>query len=101
MTDFSSPTLRTAPIPSNGFRIRNPRASHWEDFFNSIASRQQPRCPVQEAHRVVSVAHLAGIAFRTGRGELRWDPDRQQIIDAPDAERLVARAYRAPWQLPC
>ena len=100
MTDFSSPTLRTAPIPADGFRIANPRASHWEDFFHSVATRQQPRCPVQEAHRVVSVAHLGGLAFRTGRSELQFDPDRQQIVGAPDAERLVSRAYRGPWQFP-
>jgi predicted dehydrogenase len=100
-TDFSSPTLRTVAIPSDGFRIRNPHASHWQNFFDCVATRQTPRCPVEEAHRDASVAHLANLAFRTGRTELRWDPVGEKIIDAPDAERLMARAYRSPWQLPC
>ncbi len=100
-TDFSSPTLRTAAIPSDGFRIRDPHASHWQNFFDCVASRQQPRCPVEEAHRDASVAHLANLAFRTGRPELRWDPVHEQIIGAPDAARLMTRAYRGPWQLPC
>jgi len=99
-TDFSSPTLRTAEIPSDGFRIRDPHASHWQNFFDCVATRQTPRCPVEDAHRDASVAHLANIAFRTGRTELRWDPDREVIIDAPEATQMLARAYRAPWQLP-
>ncbi len=99
-TDFSSPTLRTAAIPSDGFRIRDPHASHWQNFFDCVASRQPTRCPVEEAHRDASVAHLANIAFRTGNSELRWDPDQEKLIGTPDAARLLARAYRGPWQLP-
>jgi predicted dehydrogenase len=101
MTDFSSPTLRTAVIPSDGFRIRDPHASHWQNFFDCVASRQTPRCPVEEAHRDATVAHLANLAFRTGRKELQWDPVHEQIVDAPDATRLMTRDYRGPWQLPC
>ena len=99
-SDFSSPTLRTAPIPSDGFKIAEPRQSHWENFFSAVASRQPTRCPIQEAHRVASVAHLANIAFRSGHSELAWDPLAEEIIGAPDAQRLVARSYRSPWQLP-
>lgn len=100
-TDFSSPTLRTVDIPSDGFRIRDPHASHWQNFFDCFVSRQTPRCPVEEAHRDASVAHLANIAFRTGHTELHWDHQTEQIIGAPDAARLLSRAYRGPWQLPC
>ena len=99
-SDFSSPTLRTAPIPSDGFRIPEPRQSHWENFFSCVVSRQRTRCPIQEAHRVVSVAHLANIAFRSGNADLAWDPVAERLIDAPEAERLLARPYRSPWQLP-
>lgn len=101
MTDFSSPALRTVAIPSDGFRIRDPHASHWQNFFDCFVSRQTPRCPVEDAHRDASVAHLANIAFRTGRSELRWDPVQEKILDAPEAAHLLSRAYRAPWQLPC
>ncbi|HKB90011.1 MAG TPA: Gfo/Idh/MocA family oxidoreductase [Opitutaceae bacterium] len=100
-SDFSSPLLRTVPIPSTGWRIPDRTTSHRQNFFDCIVSRQTPRCPIQEAHRVVSVAHLANLAFRTGRSELQWDPDQQKVVNAPEVEQLMTRAYRGPWQLPC
>ncbi len=55
---------------------------------------------MSEALRTVTVAHLGNAAFRTGRSELQGDPDNQVVIGAPDAEAILTRAYRSPWQLP-
>jgi len=96
--NFSSPALQTAPVPSDGFQTGS--GTHAQNFIDCVRSRQTPRCPIEEAHRTASVAHLANLAFRTGRSELQWDPEKEEIIDAPDATRLMSRAYRAPWQLP-
>jgi len=71
-----------------------------DSFIDCIVNRLPPRAPAEELHHTASVAHLANIAFRTGRTELRWDPVNERLIDAPEAERLLHRAYRGPWQLP-
>jgi len=34
----------------------------------------------------------------TGR-KIRWDPEREAIIDDPGASRLLTRPLRAPWHL--
>ena len=43
--------------------------------------------------------HLADIAMRTRRA-LQWDNDKEQIIGDDEANKLVMREYRAPWELP-
>ncbi|HVE15483.1 MAG TPA: hypothetical protein VNB29_02045, partial [Chthoniobacterales bacterium] len=96
--EFSSPSLQVVPVPSQGKTFV--RRSHWTNFLDCVVSGETPICPIQEAHRSVSVAHLANLAFRTGRSRLDWDPVAQRLINAPDAERLFSRDYRSPWQLP-
>jgi predicted dehydrogenase len=92
--------LRTEPIStSSGVTLE--RGSHWKNFLDAVAFGGSTICPISEAHRTVSVAHLANLAFRTGRSRIEWDPAAQKLINAPDAERLFSRTYRAPWQLPC
>jgi predicted dehydrogenase len=98
-TEFSDARLQRAPIPANGFQADR-TGNHYANFLDCIETRRRTRCPVDEAHRAASVAHLANLAFRTGRHELKWDPVNERVIDAPDAAALLARAYRAPWQLP-
>ncbi len=38
------------------------------------------------------------IAWRVGR-KVRWDAEKEQIIDDAEADALVTKAYRAPWSL--
>ncbi|HSI85983.1 MAG TPA: Gfo/Idh/MocA family oxidoreductase [Candidatus Methylacidiphilales bacterium] len=98
VVEFSSPQLQSASTPSQGYRME--RTGHFNNFLDCIKTRSKPVCPIADAHRTASVAHLANAAFRSGRSELKWDPINEVVIDAPDAARLLTRAYRAPWQLP-
>jgi predicted dehydrogenase len=52
----------------------------------------------EEAHRSVSLLHLANIAIRAGR-KIRWGPVRQVIVGDAEANRLVDVPMRAPWRL--
>ncbi|PTX99755.1 hypothetical protein DB346_18225 [Verrucomicrobia bacterium LW23] len=98
VVEFSTPQLQGALTPSHGYRME--RTSHFNNWLDCMRKRSTPVCPVDDAHRTASVAHLANAAFRSGRTELRWDPDAERVIDAPDAERMLVRTYRSPWQLP-
>ena len=31
--------------------------------------------------------------------QIRWDADREQVIDDAEANALVTKTYRAPWKL--
>jgi hypothetical protein len=42
------------------------------------------------------MCHLANLSLRLGR-KLRWDADRQEVVDDREASALLVRPYRAPW----
>ncbi len=67
--------------------------------MDCVRSRAVTIAPAEVAHRSASVGHLGVIAIATGR-TIKWDPDTETIIGDPGAERLLSRAYRAPYQLP-
>ena len=52
----------------------------------------------EEAHRSVTLLHLANVSIRTGR-PLRWDPVTEQVAGDAEANRLVDVPMRAPWRL--
>jgi predicted dehydrogenase len=72
---------------------------HYQNFVDCVRSRAVTIAPAEVAHRSASVGHLGVLAIGTGR-TIKWDPDTETIIGDPDAERLLSRAYRAPYQLP-
>lgn len=73
-------------------------ADHRRNFLECVRSRREPICPVEVGHRSVTVCHLANIASWLRR-PLRWDPERETFADDPEADRLLERPMRAPWQL--
>ncbi len=92
--------LRTEPIStSSGVTLE--RGSHWKNF--SMQCRSAARRSARSARRIARCRWRIWRTsrFRTGRSRMEWDPAAQKLINAPDAERLFSRAYRAPWQLPC
>ena len=72
---------------------------HFQNFIDCVRSRNMTIAPCETAHRSASVGHLGTIAMEVGR-KVRWDPETETIIGDPEAERLLAHAYRGPWQLP-
>ncbi len=72
---------------------------HYQNFLDCVRSRTRTIAPCEVAHRSASVGHLGVIAMEVGR-KIRWDPGKETIVGDPEAERLLSRAYRKPWQLP-
>jgi len=72
--------------------------NHYRNFIDCVISRGKPAAPVEEAHRSVTACHLANIAMRLGR-KIHWDPEREVILRDEEANRLLSRPMRSPWQL--
>jgi predicted dehydrogenase len=72
--------------------------NHIVNFFDCVKSRQPTAAPVEVGHRSTTICSLSDISMRLGR-KIRWNPDTEQIIDDPEATRMLSRAYRAPWKL--
>jgi len=71
---------------------------HKQNFLDCVKSRELTICPVEVGHRSVSVGLLGEIAMLTGR-KIKWNPEKEEIIDDPEASALLGRSYREPWIL--
>ena len=69
---------------------------HARNFLDCMKSRKQPATDVESGHRVATVCHLCNISLRTGR-KINWDAAKEQIIGDPEANAMLVRPYRAPW----
>jgi len=85
-------------IGPNETRLYRSR-DHFQNFLDCVRNRALTIAPAEVAHRSASVGHLGVIAIETGR-TIKWDPATETIIGDPGAERLLARAYRKPYQVP-
>jgi predicted dehydrogenase len=69
---------------------------HQRNFLDCIKSRQQPVTDLESGHRVVTACHLANLSLKTGR-KLVWDASKEEIVNDPEANQLLKRPYRKPW----
>lgn len=97
--EASSPEILNAKIgPEEVHLYTNVNGEH-DDFLKCVKSRKDPYFPVDIGHRVSTVCHLANIAIKTGR-KLKWSPEQEQFIGDDEANKLLDRPRRKPWELP-
>jgi predicted dehydrogenase len=72
--------------------------SHSGNFLDCVRTRRRPICDIETAHRSASAVVLGGLALQLRR-KLQWDPQREQFIGDAEANRLLATAFRPPWQI--
>ena len=66
------------------------------NFFECVKTRKAPICDVEIGHRSVSVCHLGVIAIRLGR-TLQWDPRAETFKNDAEANGMLAREMRKPY----
>ena len=71
---------------------------HVKNFIYCVFSGRRTAAPVEVAHRSITLGHLGNIGLLTGRA-LKWDPDKEVIVDDPGASDLLRRNSRAPWAI--
>jgi predicted dehydrogenase len=71
----------------------------WADFMQAIDENRRPVADIEPAHHSSVMAMLGMLSLRVGRS-IAWDGAKEQIIGDPQANALLARAYRAPWEYP-
>lgn len=75
--------------------------AHAANFLAAIRDGQPVNADLETGHRSAALAHLANLLARTGRGEFRFDPKTEQILNDPESNALVRRTYRqGHWAVP-
>ena len=95
--ETSPPSLLSSRIGPDETRLPVTQ-SHHRQFIDCVLYRGETLTPAHVALRSATPGYLGNIAMRTGR-VIRWDPERQQILDDPQAERMLGRAPRSPWSI--
>ena len=72
---------------------------HMLDFLAAIESRGKPVADIEQGHISTASCILANLSMQLGR-TLSWDPKAGKVVDDEEANRLLARPYRDPWQHP-
>lgn len=71
---------------------------HYRNFLDCVRSRREPAAPVEVGHRSATLCHLGNIAMLLGR-RLRWDPEAERFVGDDEANRMLGRARRSPWNV--
>jgi predicted dehydrogenase len=71
---------------------------HVSNFIECVRSRERPAADVEIGHHASNVAHLGNIAYHVGR-KLRWNGVTEAIEGDDQANRLLGRDARPPWDL--
>jgi hypothetical protein len=68
------------------------------DFIHCVKTREQPFRDIELAANTMAVCHLGTAAYKLERS-LKWDAAKQEFPGDAEANRLLDRARREPWQL--
>ena len=72
--------------------------SHSGNFLECVRTRARTISDAETGHRAMSILLLGGIAEQLKR-PLKWDPEREQFINDPEADRMLSVAKREPWRI--
>jgi len=86
----------TEPIKDTSGDSKNQFVEHARNFLECVKSRKEPNSDLESSHQVSTVCHLANISMKVGR-KVRWDAEKEEILDDAEAASMLARPYRPPW----
>jgi predicted dehydrogenase len=92
---------KNTPGPTEGKTLRGQRGypEHMANFLNAVRDRKlTTRASAEIAHRSCAVVHLGNIAYET-KGVLEFDPKTEQFIDCDEANAMLTKEYRSPFDL--
>ncbi|HEX3798816.1 MAG TPA: Gfo/Idh/MocA family oxidoreductase [Verrucomicrobiae bacterium] len=72
---------------------------HMKDLLSCIATRGRPVADIEEGYISSATCILANLSMKLNR-TLAWDATTGKILNDDDANQLLRRPYRAPWQHP-
>jgi predicted dehydrogenase len=72
---------------------------HFRNFVDCIKSGQLPNADIEEGHKSARLCHLGNIALRVGR-VVNFDTNTETIKGDSQANNLLGREYRKPFEIP-
>ncbi len=75
--------------------------AHFVNFLKAVRSRNPKdlNADIEVGVRSASMCHLANVSYRLGR-QLSLSPNKWEFANDAEANRMLTRAYRAPYVVP-
>ena len=97
------PTGKGEPVRHEEPRLGQPDGQNikelWADFLGAIQTGRRPVSDIEEIQRSTNCALLGMLSYRLGRS-VEWDGAKHLIVGDAEANKLLSRPYRGPWQYP-
>ncbi len=71
----------------------------WADFMQAIEKGTTPVADIQQGHYATNMSLLGMLSYKLGRS-VNWDGEKDTIINDAEANKLLKRTYRDPWEYP-
>ena len=71
----------------------------WADFMQCVKIRGKPVCDIEIGHRSTNMSLLGMLSLKVGRS-LQWDGAKETVVGDAEANKLLRRKYRDPWNYP-
>ncbi len=104
--DYSSYYTFLGPKREEGpsaFEADSPimNTDHFRNWLAACRSRNREdlSAEILEGHMSAALCHLSNIAYRTER-TLHFDPDKERFVNDPEADALLTRKPRPPYDVP-
>jgi predicted dehydrogenase len=75
-----------------------PTAMHTKNFVDFVRARKEPFANIDAGCRSTVVPLIGNIAAKTGQ-KLKWDAASESFTNSEEANALLFREYRKPWDL--
>jgi hypothetical protein len=69
------------------------------DFLEAIKTGRRPVSDIELGHRSTNLSLLGMLSLKLGRS-ITWDGEKEVVVGDAEANKLLRRAYRAPWKYP-
>lgn len=90
-------SLTDKPISKDEYKVYVSE-NHYQNFLDSIKSREKPICDVEVGHRTATVCNIGNIAYRLGKS-LKWDPKKEKFENDKEANDLLKRPMKKEWKV--
>jgi len=95
ITKTTPAALGKSTIRPDEVRLRR-SDDHYANFLQCVRTREKPAADVELGCRAATICHIGNIAQWLGR-PLRWNSEKEEFTDDPEANRWLDRAKREPW----
>jgi hypothetical protein len=95
---------RNFKVPAGGVEVyrmakhADYNMNHKEDWLQAITSNKKPCMDIKIAHRVANMCNVGNLSYILGR-KLTWDGVKEQFVGDEEANRMLSRPQRKPYQL--